>query len=86
MLRFPLMLLIRGNTIMINNCEGCRSYNETMRNDAVSCFSEFSHDCPCPRCIIKMMCNKPCDSFQRFRAVYSELGHRHRDYIGTTND
>jgi hypothetical protein len=48
---------------MITNqcCKGCFT---------ISCnFYGYNHtgDCPCTDCVIKMMCNTPCDDFTHFR-------------------
>lgn len=56
---------------MIETCHGCRIYNQGVRGDHNMCaFIEFNDECPCPKCIIKMVCIVACPEFKLFRNKY----------------
>jgi len=51
------------------HCKGCSSDSYYGNGFVGSCkFNGYndSGQCPCSRCIIKMMCNKTCEAFENF--------------------
>ena len=45
------------------NCKGCASIYDGRKR---CLFEGYTDKCPCVRCVIKMMCDKPCDNFSNF--------------------
>ncbi len=54
----------------INYCEGCDTYIYTTRSSAVvTCTAAKYNDkgqCPCVKCVIKMMCTQMCPAYMSF--------------------
>lgn len=49
------------------NCKGCLTYSTS---DAKHCSSDNSNGkCPCTTCVIKVMCNDACETFNVFREI-----------------
>lgn len=51
----------------LSYCHGCRS--EKGCKSSISSYvglSEFNVLCPCSKCLIKSMCDVPCDKFRKF--------------------
>ncbi len=56
----------------MNNCEGCLTYSTS---DAEHCKDDNSNgECPCTACVIKVMCNDSCKTFNDFRDKALEDG------------
>jgi hypothetical protein len=57
-----------------NGCLGC-----TLKGKCP--YTEFSDDCPCILCVIKMMCQKTCSDFRDFsrRVVSIQIGRRNNE-------
>ena len=54
-------------------CKGCKSYYGLAIVDGVKRYPRFCivpeakiSQCPCKTCIIKSMCNHPCEKFKNF--------------------
>jgi len=52
-------------------CEGCLTYRESKTTDNfISCYLRphvhTHHWCPCIKCLIKSMCNAPCEEFGKY--------------------
>lgn len=63
----------------IKECEGCCSYVFSEDIDNITSYSicgMHSKDfdkiptCPCVNCIVKMICNKPCDEYSTYFQMY----------------
>lgn len=53
-----------------NNCDGCFTYPPNIDPDDIGCAhvpDNTNGECPCTRCIIKMMCEEPCHDYLAFR-------------------
>lgn len=54
---------------MIELCSGCLIYERYLiePNTYSECegFIKKDTDCPCPHCLIKMICDVPCDLFKK---------------------
>ncbi len=57
----------------VNECEGCSSNYITTR-----CIALTLSGCPCSHCLIKMMCEQPCNDLRKHLSVA-------RDYIEKNN-
>ena len=53
-------------------CEGCKIYNQTVKPDALFCLTQVGDKCPCPHCIIKMVCGDACPEFMDIQTEYLE--------------
>jgi len=53
-------------------CEGCKIYNETVKVDTLFCLTQVGDLCPCPQCIIKMVCSHACPKFMDIQTQYLE--------------
>lgn len=42
------------------NCKGCNA-------KYICVYIKYSETCPCPTCIVKMVCNTLCDQFEDFK-------------------
>jgi hypothetical protein len=62
--------LLEGN----KECEGCKVYAERDDNKAPPYCKMMAHElsCPCPTCLVKMICEVPCDLF-REKVVETQL-------------
>ena len=52
------------------NCHGCYSYGPYNGDGFDLCsIMRLNNrgECPCTKCVVKMMCGNPCDSFHKFR-------------------
>lgn len=62
-------------------CEGCYSYFPTKQRDGDGILSNGcihkqynKGQCPCSECIIKVMCNNPCEKYVNFNPTRSWMG------------
>ena len=49
---------------MTDHCKGC--FSDTQNFCSYSEYNTYS-ECPCSKCVIKVMCNRPCDKFKGFQ-------------------
>ena len=51
------------------NCSGCLTYTGYIYGTDPICImtEENRGDCPCAKCIVKMMCDEACYRFERFK-------------------
>ena len=50
---------------MMNYCEGCETYlNKKGYSDCSFHKDNQDGSCPCSQCIVKMMCQIPCDPYE----------------------
>jgi len=57
---------------MKHNCDGCNCYVASVYPFVFACsFSNQNRkgECPCTKCIIKMMCEEPCDGYSEFSKI-----------------
>lgn len=60
---------------MTDYCKGCYS-NVASMCDHYCSYTKYSPnaECPCSECIVKVMCNDPCDKFEEFMDNLEVLG------------
>ena len=54
----------------MNYCEGCLAYTYSDGSEMVCCYESkynINGECPCVKCIVKMMCLSICDDYKEFR-------------------
>jgi len=59
----------RNNTNVNEYCEGCLTSYFVVGNDAHLCGNSAYNkngECPCSRCIVKMMCEELCYDYSKF--------------------
>jgi len=59
---------------MHEHCKGCLTYGEKYDKCEGSIASLFNlkGKCPCSNCLVKMMCRKSCNDYNRFENIYLE--------------
>jgi hypothetical protein len=61
---------------MPNYCKGCYTYHYYDNNTLFSngCIhSQYNEGlCPCTDCVVKMMCNSPCEKYVRYNLILKE--------------
>jgi hypothetical protein len=51
--------------VRIKTCEGCNLYEICCKDNRIPKFDNTQ--CPCSKCLIKMMCASACDEYRHFR-------------------
>jgi len=57
---------------MKHNCDGCNCYEPKGDPFDLACSHSNQNaeaECPCTQCIIKMICEEPCERYQDFRKI-----------------
>ena len=60
----------------LSTCDGCLLTSEMYLSYEDPCFlidDGVEYLCPCRKCIIKMMCNDPCDDRDNFRITVQNM-------------
>ena len=49
------------------SCEGCNTHSDEGPPNGC-CYREYNEDnsCPCINCLVKMICNDPCDYYEKW--------------------
>jgi len=59
-LKYPICIWSKKT---MNNCKGCNS-------DKHCAYTEYSNDCPCSKCLVKVICLDICDELLEFNSNY----------------
>ena len=59
-------------------CEGCLTYDKETPEDCPIVSENREDECPCPMCLIKMMCESPCKEIGNLNAsIYAKIKNTH---------
>ena len=65
-------------------CEGCREF--TTICSFISMGSVAINECPCTKCLIKIMCETPCDKFkEHYHNTFKRINEECANDADTTN-
>lgn len=66
-----------NNKDFYKQCKGCRSYSQMVEKPSCSIrripYIPEGLVCPCSICLVKGMCNKPCEEFIKFVERLKEI-------------
>ena len=64
------MIILNGYDMTEPNCDGCWDCDERIHFKKCALIDDnFDGSCPCTLCIIKMMCDIPCDKFDLWSGI-----------------